>query len=129
MSLAAAALAAFLVAASPPVPAPGTPVGGGIVACDTEDEMRQVFDAHETGGLETGMYVLAQMNRKRNAEGGPACGVMRGVFMVVRVIDTGWLDYKDGQKLWSVLVEALARNGRHYFAVLVHPTARPPQGA
>lgn len=92
-------------------------VRGNAPVCDSEEQMRAVWEAHKAGGLKAGNARFMELTRIMSASGEPACGMLEGQFFVLAVLDTAWLQY-DHRELWSVLVEIIHMSGRRFYAVL-----------
>lgn len=116
-----AAVAAFFVSAqaSHHRLEPGTAIQATVPLCDTADIMRQVWDAHQTGGESMGAYVFRQYGLTANERGQPVCGMGRGLFVVQDTLESDWVTFSDGERKWGALVSLLARDGVVYYGLVV----------
>ena len=115
-----AALAAFFSSAhADHVPERGIVVGVPFMVCDTRDAWDYVWDLHEAAGEEgasAALKLLTETPSNKNV-GQVVCGVMRGPWMVLETVRTGWLRFGKVER-WNTITKLQHQSGRFFFVML-----------
>lgn len=117
-----AALAAFFASAhaEPEPPAIGLVIPVPIPICMEQDTVSQIWQAHLTGGEDTGKYVFDQYREQGT------CGFATPPVIVSGVVDTQWLEFK-GRLMWAAFVKVIGRSGKEYWGIAVNSKVKPPK--